>query len=219
MRKWLLIFLLLANAITFFGFVMIGKKTADKVDVEIEQAFTLRLVSEVAEDSLQKRTGQKLSAVRASQALAECIVYEGLSDQSIADGIAGFMVEQGLSPTILVLPPESEKFQLVLSLPETMREKLLLVTPLRESGVLITPSRDFAASEFIIAEFLTRAAAQDKMNGLLMLAERLEIKQLPAVKMRHSIQLSVDIDRNLINKINDVLKNKYKSLKIAKKLC
>ncbi|WP_028470527.1 hypothetical protein [Neptunomonas japonica] len=219
MRKWLLIFLLLANVITFFGFVMTNVKPVNRADVEIEQAFVLRLVSEVAEGSLQKRPAQKLSGSRAGEVLAECIVYEGLGNQSIADAVAGFMVEQGLSPTIIVTPAEGEKFQLVLSLPKRMRDKLLLVAPLRESGILVTPRRDFLASEFVIAEFLTQAGAQDKLNGLLMLAQRLEIKHLLAVKSRYSIQLSADIDRNLINKINDVLQKKYKSLKIVKKPC
>lgn len=219
MRKWLLVFLLLANVVAFYGFVMTAEKPVSQLDVEIEQAFTLRLVSEVAEGSLEKRSAHKLADIKAGEVLAECVVYEGFVNQSDADAVAGFMVEQGLLPTIIVGPSEGEKFQLVLSLPKTMREKLLLVAPLRESGVLVTPSRDFVASEFVIAEFQTQAGAQDKMNSLLMLAERLGIKHQLAVKKRYSVQLSVDVDRILINKINDVLQKKYKSLKILKKPC
>jgi hypothetical protein len=218
MRKWVLIFMLLTNVIVFFGFVMLAEKSVSEVDVEIEQANTLRLVSELTENDLQKRTEQKVPDV-GRQVLAACYFYEGFVGEAVADNVAGFMITQGLSPTILVRPPEREKYQIVLSLPDTMREKLLLVTPLRESGVLVIPARDFVDSEFVIAELLTRDEAEEKLNGLLMLAQRIKIKHLPAMGTRHSIRISEDIGRNLINKINDVVRKKYKLIKIVKKPC
>lgn len=219
MRKWILIFLLLANVVALFGFTMFEKKISRQKSVDIERAFTLRLVSEVASESLQKVSSETKPLIVAGIVVEECFFYEKIATQSEADVIAGFMVEQGFAPRILVKSVMQDEFKLVIRLPKGEREKQIVVESLRNEGVRVAVSANSIAPEMIIGKFLTQAAAQMRLDELPALENVLEIREGVYEKMHYSIRLVVDIDRKLINKINDVLKNKYKSLKIVKKVC
>lgn len=189
MRKWLLIFLLLINVIVFFGFAVRGQKSTDVSNAEIEQAFELRLVSEVAPDSLVKKadlTDQEPVQERVVD--GECVFYEDIENQQKADEIADFMAEQGLEPVILM-------------------------------GAL-SSAQSYSESELLASGYSTHLlAAQQVLVDVLSQADAFEVKEVFEPVGRYSIQLKGTIDRNLINKINEVLKIRYKSLKTGKKVC
>ncbi|SIS86093.1 hypothetical protein [Neptunomonas antarctica] len=221
MRKWVVIFLLLANVVTFFGFTMLNNESSQSVDMEIEQAFELRLVSEVSPQSLIKISDQKASQLSSlySSIDAKCIQYEGIKDQNEADKIVDFMLGQGLDPIILVGYSEDIRYELVLPVPLSSASEKGLVELFRKNNILLAPSNNFAEKYLTVGIYSNLAAAQKRIDDLLMVSTALEIKQTIGRVESYLIQLKGNIDRKLINKINDVIKNTYKTIKIEKKEC
>jgi hypothetical protein len=220
MRKWVLIFLLLVNVIVFFGFAMRGQDAYIRSDEEVVQAFELRLVSEVAQDSLIKIADQKKQDdIQPWFVEGACILYEGISDQKIADKIAGFMSEQGLSPIILVQTVATEKYQLILAVPEEIETRLALESQLQEKDFLLTVANTNAKEFYQFGNYASAEEGDKARQGLLSVSLALQVQAVVGAKKTFSIQLADDIDRNLINKINDVLKLSDETLKIEKKVC
>jgi hypothetical protein len=152
-KKWVLAFLVLANALTFFGFVMLEKPQQEEESLALERAMELRFVTEVPDQALAKRSEPLVFKESNKDGL--CYEYQGIDTQADADQIAAFMTEQGLEPLILL---------------------------------------------------------DDAQGARAKLPEWQEIGQ-------YRVRLQSIIDEKLINKINDVLRDAYKSIKIEKKVC
>lgn len=220
MRKWVLIFLLLINVIVFFGFAMRGQNAPARSAVEVEQAFELRLVSEVAQDSLIKIAEQKTQGdVQAWFVEGACISYEGIKEQKLADSIAGFMAEQGLNPIILIEAGVAGKYQLLLAVPELIEARLALESRLQQEAISLTVTNIHAKQVYQFGNYASTGEAEKARLGLLSVSLGWQVEEVLSTPRTFSIQLVDDIDRNLINKINDVLKLTYKTLIIEKKVC
>jgi hypothetical protein len=221
MRKWVLIFLLLVNVITFFGFTMLDNQSSRGVDVEPEQAFELRLVSEVSPQSLIKISDQKVLPLAAlsSSIDSQCLQYEGINDENEADKIVAFMVEQGLDPVILVEYSVGASYALVLPVPLSGTSEKDLIERFRKNNIVIVPSNAVTGKFLTVGVYSNRVSAQKRMSDLSMLSSALEIKETNAADESYLIQLKGIVDRKLINKINDVIKNTYKLINIDKKEC
>ncbi|SFG91374.1 hypothetical protein [Neptunomonas qingdaonensis] len=220
MRKWLLIFLLLLNVIVFFGFAMRGQETPARPDVEVEQAFELRLVSEVAPDSLIKIAEQpEQRDIQAWFVEGACIAYEGIKEQKSADDIAGFMAEQGLSPIILMQTVTAEKYQMVVTVPDEREARLTLESRLQANGITLIMANINDEAVYLIGSYASAGEAENAQRGLLSVSSELQLHKVLDTQRAFSVQLADDVDRNLINKINDVLKLTYETLKIEKKVC
>ncbi len=220
MRKWLLIFLLLINVIVFFGFVMQGQEAPARPDVEVEQAFELRLVSEVAPDSLIKIAEQQEQGdAQAWFVEGVCISYEGIKDQKSADDIAGFMAEQGLSPIIFMQTVAAEKYQVLVAVPDETEARLALESTFQAKGISLTLADINGEAVYQVGNYASAEEAEEARLGLLSVSIELQLREVVGTQSAFFVQLADDVDRNLINKINDVLKLTYETLKIEKKVC
>lgn len=220
MRKWLLIFLLLINVIVFFGFAMRGQEAPARPDVEVEQAFELRLVSEVAPDSLIKIAEQQEQGdIQAWFVEGACISYEEIKEQKSADDIAGFMAEQGLSPIIFMQTVAAEKYQVVVAVPDEVEARLALESRFQTKGISLTMANINDEAVYQIGSYASADEAEKARLGLLSVSTELQLHEVLDTQRAFSVQLADDVDRNLINKINDVLKLTYETLKIEKKVC
>lgn len=152
-KKWILAFLVLANALTFFGFVMLEKPQQAEESLALERAMELRFVTEVPDQALTKRSEPLVFKESDKDGL--CYEYRGIGTQADADQIAAFMTEQGLEPLILL---------------------------------------------------------DDAQDARAELPDRQETGQ-------YRVRLKLISDENLINKINDVLLEAYRNIKIEKKVC
>lgn len=224
MRKWVLIFLLLINVIVFFGFAMRGSAPRDS-DVEVEQAFELRLVSEVAQESLIKIADQRPQGdIKPWFVEGACILYGGVEKQKTADDIAGFMTEQGLSPLILVKQQATtvKKYHLVVGVPTQLKEKLALETQFKVENISYSVVNINEKSLYQLGVYANAGeAGKGRRELVAVFADAIAPQVLEVLGSRNDyfVQLQDDIDRNLINKINDVLKLTYETLKIEKKVC
>lgn len=220
MRKWLLIFLLLINVIVFFGFVMQGQEAPARPDVEVEQAFELRLVSEVAPDSLIKIAEQQEQGdAQAWFVEGVCISYEGIKDQKSADDIAGFMAEQGLSPIIFMQTVAAEIYQVLVAVPDETEARLALESTFQAKGISLTLADINGEAVYQVGNYASAEEAEEARLGLLSVSIELQLREVVGTQSAFFVQLADDVDRNLINKINDVLKLTYETLKIEKKVC
>lgn len=94
MRKWILLFLLLLNAVVFFGFIMQSRPVSDPVLSGLDQVLELRLVSEVPENTLSRRKTE----VDTEQAALDgsCYYYSNVHDKKQRDEILLFLNEKDL---------------------------------------------------------------------------------------------------------------------------
>lgn len=158
MRKWLLIFLVLANALLFMGYHLVKKESVVRQNAQ-DDALELKLVSEISKESLIKRESAQLDVDEAMNSSLtnndECYIYSGIESTKTADTITAFFAEQGIIALIFL----NDKAQLEIKAGNAPAESSIF------------------------------------------------------------LQVKGDIDRNLINKINKVLVNSYKTLIIEKKVC
>lgn len=223
MRKWVLIFLLLVNVIVFFGFAMRSQNASLRSSVEVEQAFELRLVSEVSQESLVKIADQKSQGdIQPWFVEGACIFYEGIKEQKTADEIAGFMTEQGLSPLILMQTMVEKKYYLIAAVPKQPEARLALEVQLKAKNIPVTVVSDNEKAVYQVGAYASveevdkvRRALGSSFTGFVAL----KVQESLDIQSDYFIQLQDDIDRNLINKINDVLKLTYETIKIEKKVC
>lgn len=202
----------------FFGFVMRGSGSPAQSDVKIEQAFKLRLVSEVAQESLVKITDKNnKEKVQAWFVGGECIWYEGVEDQASADEIADFMAEQGLNPIIFMENDESVRYQLVLHVAKSEEIPTDFLVALHARSEFFTNDNLNSEGSYLIGEYPALQDAEKAKFDFLSLYEKLTVQEVFKRERHYSIQLQDATDRKLINKINDVLKVTYKTLKIEKK--
>lgn len=222
MRKWVLIFLLLINVIVFFGFAMRSSAPRDS-DVEVEQAFELRLVSEVAQESLIK-----IADLRPQGELqpwfveGACILYGGVGKQKTADDIAGFLTEQGLSPIILVQANAVKKYHLVVAVPTQLEAKLALESQFKAENIsppVVSINEKLLYQLGLYANTEEADKVRRELASVFAGSIALQVLEVLGFRNDYFVQLQDDIDRNLINKINDVLKLTYETLKIEKKVC
>ncbi len=110
MRKWILIFLLLANALLFMGYTLIKSPAKSSAVENTEAVLELKLLSEVPVESLVKK--QDLPSTENSNGVMtleeECYQYQGLETEQEADEVVAFFAEQGINAVIFLSPKESE---------------------------------------------------------------------------------------------------------------
>lgn len=219
MRKWLVAFLLLSNALLFFGFVMIqGSFKEDGVD-ETLQGVPLVFVKD-AQVQLVPRVDVADSRQQdvEREVVRSCYILSGIASKRSADEVSDFLIEQRYQPLVTTVTREGLMYDVVVN--KGWQDRLeevagiLLQNDIRLRSVARDGEPVLLAGEFDdlrdAEALLVKAGAQKK---------HLVIQQRKTDKVFYNVRYGFDVGDKLVNKINAVLRDSYKNLKIEKKLC
>lgn len=219
MRKWLVAFLLLSNALLFFGFVMIqGSFKEDGVD-ETLQGVPLVFVKD-AQVQLVPRVDVADSRQQdvEREVVRSCYILSGIASKRSADEVSDFLIEQRYQPLVTTVTREGLMYDVVVN--KGWQDRLeevagrLLQNDIRLRSVARDGEPVLLAGEFDdlrdAEALLAKAGAQKK---------HLVIQQRKTDKAFYNVRYGFDVGDKLVNKINAVLRDSYKNLKIEKKLC
>lgn len=218
MRKWVLLFLLLANVLVFFGYSMLQAPEKRYATLEISRALELRLVSEVPTEALRHWSENAPQDESAQTGAIQCLEYSGIRQQTDADEIVRFLTEQGMEPLILLDYARARRFHLLLPVPSGVESQQRLLARFQALQAKLQPwpqNPDY----YLIGEYASRSLAERQKAALGKLAMTAQVGQAPAMVQGYRIRLKAPESSDLLNRINGLLQETYSQLKIEKKRC
>jgi hypothetical protein len=217
MLRWLFLLLLLMNAVVLLWAALMQRDTREAVPQLVEQGASVRLLSELDAGQLRELSQSQLQA-RSGAAQSLCVSYVGLPARADAEQVAQLMQRYGLVPVI-----EQEDirlaagFELALNVPQDPQERIALIERLQ--AVDVVPESSPQGTQLRLGRYDSEAEAEADAVRFRDTGLAPELKVLDRTQELFAVVLPVDSDRDLFNKINQVLEKSHPGIKIEKKVC
>ncbi|WP_415886135.1 hypothetical protein ACMXYO_16145 [Neptuniibacter sp. QD37_6] len=211
MFRWLFLFLLLANAVLLFWHsIQIEPQVIEASDTR-KQLNTLKLVTEMDQDALEK-----LKAEKSSQ--QECFWFAGFETDVKAAAVTQLIVGLGGQAEYKAMEEAVASYVVVISLPEDLKKRLALMDYLENKG-LSEVGDELLGFEYSLEGYSNKESAVEQVKVLSSLAIDSRVEKRESTGARYVVVMDASVDRNLSSKIKEIVKENYYFIKIEKKLC
>lgn len=210
MWRWFFLFLLLANAITLLWFSLQKQPGSEPSAKATLQQHSLRLVSEINPETLKPR--------KALSDLHYCEEYYGFPDQTAAEQVIRTVQEAGYRAELIKYETRRPVIDLVLHLPEELERRLAVLDYLGQEYQAAIEDQALGA-ELTLKGLTGPEVTARHRTALRELGVESEQRVRDVVEKSAGMRIFGDIDRNLSNKIKEVVRNRYSLQKNEKKLC
>ncbi|WP_415889539.1 hypothetical protein ACMXYV_16710 [Neptuniibacter sp. SY11_33] len=211
MFRWLFLFLLLANAVLLFWHSIQLEPEANEISDTPQQLSTLKLVAEMDQSTLDR-----LKVDSADQ--KECIWFTGFDSDVKAAAVTQFIVGLGGQAEYKVIDTVATDYVIVISLPQDLEKRLALMDYL-EKQKLSEVGDELLDFEYSLEGYRTKESAVEQVTALSRIEIDSRIEMRESNKKHYIVTMDAPIDRNLSNKIKEIVKENYSFIKIEKKLC
>lgn len=211
MFRWLFLFLLLANAVLLFWHSIQLEPEANEISDTPQQLSTLKLVAEMDQSTLDR-----LKVDSADQ--KECIWFTGFDSDVKAAAVTQFIVGLGGQAEYKVIDTVATDYVIVISLPQDLEKRLALMDYL-EKQKLSEVGDELLDFEYSLEGYRTKESAVEQVAALSRIEIDSRIEMRESNKKHYIVTMDAPIDRNLSNKIKEIVKENYSFIKIEKKLC
>lgn len=215
--RWVFLFLLLANAISLFWYAQ-QEEVSAKQQAEQPGGQTIRLLSEMPEGSLVLRNDSQGAVDSLENAV--CLLYRGFKEKPQAQEVENILQRQGAITRLSVTEQDEViAYSLNVTISSQLTTRLQHLEVLAEEGLLKPEQMDEVGLDLIVGRYKDVADAEQQQQRLLAQGVTAELAPEYRNSNRYNVAVVRGIDRNLSNKINEVVKNSYSWIKIEKKVC
>lgn len=211
MFRWLFLFLLLANAVLLFWHSIQIDPETNQVEGARTQLNSLKLVAE-----MDQRAIEKLKLKKSDQ--KECYWFTGFESDVKAAAVTQFIVGLGGKAEYETAKGAAVEYVIVISLPQDLEKRLALMDYLERNG-LSEVGDELLDFEYSLDGYHNKKLAIEQVEALSSMAIKSRIEERESNKNHYVVVMDSPIDRNLSNKIKEIVQENYSLIKIEKKLC